>query len=655
LVGEVSEEFIVIIDNEPPLRAEFDLDPTFDTGEVGDTYTTLGLVTLVGTAIPNAAVTLLNSGQTTTSDADGNFTFTDVQLELGRQIYEVEVVSLAGNRNVSRKSIAFDQPISLTESGFVTESTQLVNLSEVFEGTRTVTFSIDSNLESTASGLEDSFHVYLVDPADPSTTLLDRGDNGTSLFSLIDGEADFLPGLVRFDGSVVEVDVTGIEGFDEGMLLFQLINNDGDTSAQVDISQIGSVVNPLPSFLATAGDALDTSVLNSSTDLSVEYENIRYDSSTGTYTADIRVRNDGPDIGRTIVATFDSLANDITLLNASGVDGSGSPYVSFRSAIPTYGLLAGQVSDRVQVQFTAPTTSPFAVAPSISDGGANSAPVLDPIDTIDVMPGDVVRVDLSATDADGEGFYYSLRSTTDLPNITLDTDTSTRISGHVLDVDSTPLEGIPVELGGTSVLTDASGFFELSFADGLPDDTLFIRGEAFTGPEVYPFVAESLPLLLGHGGFEGFNNFVERPIYLPALDTANAVTIDPLVDVTVTTSAIPNASVFVEADTLEIQGGGDFTGELSITEVPVEFTPAALPANLFPDLVVTIQPADLVFTTPAPLNLPNLAGYFPGTELTLWSINPNSGLFDDVGVGVVSADGTTVETVSGGINNRLRL
>jgi hypothetical protein len=67
--------------------------------------------------------------------------------------------------------------------------------------------------------------------------------------------------------------------------------------------------------------------------------------------------------------------------------------------------------------------------------------------------------------------------------------------------------------------------------------------------------------------------------------------------------------------------------------------------------VVTIQPAEMIFNTPAPLTLPNRAGYPPGTVMDLWSINPVSGQFDKVGTGTVSADGSKVETITGGIRN----
>jgi hypothetical protein len=37
--------------------------------------------------------------------------------------------------------------------------------------------------------------------------------------------------------------------------------------------------------------------------------------------------------------------------------------------------------------------------------------------------------------------------------------------------------------------------------------------------------------------------------------------------------------------------------------------------------------------------------------MDLWSINPTTGFFDNVGTGKVTADGTAIETVSGGIRN----
>ncbi|PHR92220.1 MAG: hypothetical protein COA78_33630, partial [Blastopirellula sp.] len=82
-----------------------------------------------------------------------------------------------------------------------------------------------------------------------------------------------------------------------------------------------------------------------------------------------------------------------------------------------------------------------------------------------------------------------------------------------------------------------------------------------------------------------------------------------------------------------------------------DLTPASLPANISPDTVVTIQPSEMQFATPAALTLPNRAGYLPGTTLDLWSINPETGEFEIVGLGQVSPDGSVIETIEGGVRS----
>jgi hypothetical protein len=212
--------------------------------------------------------------------------------------------------------------------------------------------------------------------------------------------------------------------------------------------------------------------------------------------------------------------------------------------------------------------------------------------------------------------------------VVADPITTTRISGVIQNVEQQPLGGVVIELGELETVTATDGSFTIATDQPLTADTLKVRGEDLEGDKVYPFIAEKLPLVLGQEVYEGYNNIIDRPIYLPALDIANGKVIDPNKDITVTTDKIPGASVFVEAGSLITQSGADFTGKLSITEVPTELTPAALPENVSPDLVVTIQPGEMVFLNPAPITFPNRSGYAPGTIMDLWSINPETGDFD---------------------------
>ncbi|WP_370623551.1 peroxidase family protein [cf. Phormidesmis sp. LEGE 11477] len=214
---------------------------------------------------------------------------------------------------------------------------------------------------------------------------------------------------------------------------------------------------------------------------------------------------------------------------------------------------------------------------------------------------------------------------------------------------------IPDETGATGFMLAWSQFMghDMTFAPAGAADTLKVYGteyESATGEE-FPFVAEKLNLVLGHEVYAGVNNVIERPIYLPALAIDdNVQTTDATGDITVTNANL-GAQVFVEANSLTDNRGNEFTGQLTITEVPPELTPAALPENLFPDMVVTIQPGEMVFDTPAQLTLANTAGVEAGTQMDLWSINPTTGDFEIVGVGRVSADGERIETIDGGIRN----
>ena len=236
--------------------------------------------------------------------------------------------------------------------------------------------------------------------------------------------------------------------------------------------------------------------------------------------------------------------------------------------------------------------------------------------------------------------------------VVADTLTTTRISGVIQNTAQKALSGVVVKIGDVSATTSADGSFTLTLA-GVPsaDAALIIQPGQQVDNIVYPSIAEKLPLLLGHDVYANVKNVIDRPIFLPPIDISNAQTINPAITQTVTSAAIPGSSVRVAANTLFDQENKPYTGKLSITTVPTELTPAALPDNLRPDLVVTIQPGEMNFRTPAPLSLPNIAGYAAGTQMDLWSINPQTGNFDSVGVGQVSADGKVINTISGGIRN----
>jgi RHS repeat-associated protein len=600
----------------------------------------------------------------------------------------------------------------LTESPRLTDETEVVITVGQFDGSRTFRARVAASFDATdqQTALEDTFAVYLVNPNDKQDTLLDRGEEGTTLFTLAGERAEFTPGVVRWDGSILEIDLTAIGTlFETAELRFQLLNNDSDLGSRVEITPLANEVTlddysrvefATDNDSAAIGGPLNLASLSTAPDIEVLVENVRLDPITLRYKADLRLRNKGAAVGRDVAAIFRGLFQvpGQLIVAVEGASGTATdrafpePYINFRNAIPSGGLRAGMTSDPITVTFFDPQLVAFFIRPEVK-AGANHAPVINPLGPFNVMPGSSLSIPLQATDADGDQLTYSLQSNPSLPtgelgadgtlvfrptptqlgaytfnveasdgaitttrtvtlNVNPDPITTTRVSGVVRQVNGQPLANMRVEVGAVQAITGADGTFMLDLGTGpLASDTIKVRGDLFTGSTSYPFIAERLSLVLEHDVFLHYNNVITRPIYLPVLDDANAKQINPLQDTLVTTDAIPGASVMIKAGTLMNQQGSPFTGKLSITEVPRDLTPAALPNGLRPDLVVTIQPGEMVFSSPAPISLPNRAGYPAGTIMDLWSINPASGEFDKVGKGRVTADGSTIETISGGIRN----
>ncbi len=603
-------------------------------------------------------------------------------------------------------------PVALQESSLLTNKYDVTITVGQTDGTRKYSVQLDPTFDTSdnVNQSHDVLAVYVLNPDSLSDTLVDRGQNGTALFSLSETGVEFAPGLVRWDGQVAEFDLSQITGRDTAILRFQLVNNDNDLNSKVAITPLTNDVDPdgVPSSFipvnnttVLAGPALIFSSFSAQPNVTIDLENVRYDEITQTYKAELKLDNKGGAIGRNVAVLFDNLPNGVTLKNPSGTNGSGKPYINFSPAIDGGGLTENDRSAAIEVAFKITANKSFGLSPKIF-ASINHAPVLAPISPLITMPGAVLRVPLNATDADQDLIAYSIVSVSSpsgtgaaskLPASSIEPDgtltfrptkadigtyqfdvfasdgslkakrsmtltvkadatTTTRVSGKVLRINGQPIVGMKVSIGPVQGLTKSDGSFLLDLGNGtVASDTIKVHGDLYGGSVKFPFIAEKLALLLKHDLLKNINNVIDRPIYLITLDTANGKKIDPTKDTLVTTAAIPGVGVMVKAGSLMNQQGSPFTGDLSITRVPIDRTPAALPPNLFPDMVVTIQPGEMVFTTPAPMTFPNTAGWAPGTLMDLWSINPVTGQFDDAGDMRVSADGLKIETISGGVRN----
>lgn len=503
--------------------------------------------------------------------------FSDVAGNVTEQVINFEVDGSAfviGSTDTISWAATTDDEILLNEgNSFITQAQMPISLSQS-EGSRTLRFAVDADFdftdETAASG--DTLAVYLVSTADPGQTLLDNGTFGTPVFSLTGDTAHFTPGLVTYDGQYVEIDLTALDAETEGMLVFQLLNQDGDTGSRIHISQLTNTVDPEgtealrfedTNTVVTLGSELALENLSVSTAIEPVFSKIRFDAEAGEYTAHLQLRNSGKtSISRQAAVVFDLLPDGASLKTVSGTDGDGNPYVNLYHAIRPGGLAAGGLSDAIAITVSNQEQLQLILTPQVLVGGPNQAPVFDLIAPIEVMPGQRIEIPLNAVDPDGDRVTYSLRTDTDLPNGRLDgtgtlsfeptpndigtysftviaTDgaetveqtvtlnvvpdpiTTTRISGRVLDTNGAPLANLPIELGRLQTVSDAEGYFILTIPEtSFPTDELDIA-VPFGDRAFDPFFTGTQVIDLRRTTFDGTTGTdISNPLRHPNLVSA---------------------------------------------------------------------------------------------------------------------------------------
>ena len=133
----------------------------------------------------------------------------------------------------------------------------------------------------------------------------------------------------------------------------------------VDPGGVASPIFPQRLLLSSAGDELDLATLSANLDLQTLVNNVRFDPVSGRYTAEIRMQNPVAANGRQLAAVFSGLPLGVELLNPSGVDSLGSPYINLAPAVPFGGLPVGAVSDAVQFEIDNPSLRRFSINPNI--------------------------------------------------------------------------------------------------------------------------------------------------------------------------------------------------------------------------------------------------------------------------------------------------
>jgi YD repeat-containing protein len=225
----------------------------------------------------------------------------------------------------------------------------------------------------------------------------------------------------------------------------------------------------------------------------------------------------------------------------------------------------------------------------------------------------------------------------------------TAIAGQVLQLTGQPLANVTIRLDGSSeqTQTDRTGRF-----------LLVLRGSAIAGHRqiVIDGKAAGRDSKKTYGLFEygmnvksGITNVLPFIIWMPALDTAHAVTIPvpTKMETIVTTPLLPGLELRIPAGTIIYDYYGQVVHQITITSIPVNQPPFPLP-NVQVPIYFTIQPGGAWLTTinggaqGAQLYYPNTYHQKLGTVYQFWNYNPDGQGWYIYGLGRVAPGGQQI-------------
>ena len=213
----------------------------------------------------------------------------------------------------------------------------------------------------------------------------------------------------------------------------------------------------------------------------------------------------------------------------------------------------------------------------------------------------------------------------------------TTLAGRVLNTDNEPVIGATVSTDGKTATSDAAGAFTLAGVTAGTDRVIMVDGRTASAPgRTYPVITEPANIIAGQA------NQVPYTFYLPNVDTQYEVTVIPNQITNVTTPRVNGLQMIIPANANLRNRDGSPVTRVSITPVPIDRTPAPLPANVTIPLVYTSQPGGAIADIEMPVIYPNLLGLNPNTQVPLYNFNHDTVQWYIYGYGRVSSDGRTI-------------
>ncbi|NRR32087.1 hypothetical protein HSX11_18080 [Oxalobacteraceae bacterium] len=240
----------------------------------------------------------------------------------------------------------------------------------------------------------------------------------------------------------------------------------------------------------------------------------------------------------------------------------------------------------------------------------------------------------------GDSFFEALFTMQGLAS----QDGPTRFSGMVMNDKGQPLPGARMSIGRTSLSTtvDDKGMFSF---DDIPAGKI----DLFVDGRTVRLQGQQYPALhFEASAIKGAQNQLPHPIYLPALEMAEARVVGGDQDVVLKMPGFEGYEMKVFANSVTFPDGSK-TGPLVVSPISFDKLPMTPPGGYagFMAPAATIQPSGTRFDPPVQLTIPNTASLKPGEKKPVYQWDHDLATFVQMGQATVTEDGAFLITDPG--------
>jgi len=221
----------------------------------------------------------------------------------------------------------------------------------------------------------------------------------------------------------------------------------------------------------------------------------------------------------------------------------------------------------------------------------------------------------------------------------------TAVSGQVLRLNGLPLANVTLSITGQSTTSDESGRFLLSPVPAGHQVMLIDGGTANTATATFGVFEVGVEIVTGK------TKMLPYKIWMPALDTAHAVTIPSptKTEIVITNPRLPGLELHLPPSTVVYNHNWNAVTQVGITPIPLDRPPFPLPRGVKVPIYFTIQPGAGYLEVQDPkqpqggwLVYPNTYHSPPGTRYNFWNYDAEGKGWYVYGHGTVTPNGKQV-------------